>query len=127
MVNIYIWLTIYNKFMTTTYEDHIEKPKTIGTKLTHHEFEEINKLIEAGIYLSVSDFLREAVREKIKAIKVIKVRDVDYDTAKKEVLGYYRSYSEAYDYQVADDLELDYELVCQIVDELESEGRLGAV
>jgi hypothetical protein len=39
------------------------------------------------------------------------VRDVDYDTAKKEVLGYYRSYSEAYDYQVADDLELDYELV----------------
>ena len=127
MVNIYIWLTIYNKFMTTTYEDHIEKPKTIGTKLTHHEFEEINKLIEAGIYLSVSDFLREAVREKIKAIKVIKVRDVDYDTAKKEVLGYYRSYSEACDYQVADDLELDYELVCQIVDELESEGRLGAV
>lgn len=113
--------------MTTIYSDPMEKPKTIGTKLTHNEFEEINKLIKAGIYLNISDFLREAVREKLKAIKVIKVRDVDYDTAKKEVLGYYRSYSEAYDYQVADDLELDYELVCQIVDELETEGRLGAV
>lgn len=38
-----------------------------------------------------------------------------------------RSYSEAYDYEVANDLELDYELVCQITDELEAEGRLGVV
>lgn len=110
-----------------SYATAIDKPKTIGTKLTQNEMEEINGLIKAGIYLSVSDFLREAVREKLKAIKVIKVRDVDYDTAKKEILGYYRSYSEAYDYEVADNLELDYELVCQIVDELESEGRLGDV
>lgn len=105
----------------------IGKPKTIGTKLTPKESEEINKLIDAGIYLSASDFLREAVRDKLKAIKVIKIREVDYDVAKKEVLGYYRKYLEAYDYEVADDLELDYELVCQIVDELESEGRLGVV
>lgn len=111
-----------------TYENHVvEKSKMIGTKITHKESQDIKKLIEAGIYLSMSDFLREAVRDKLKAIKVIKIRDVDYDTAKREVLGYYQAYSEAYDYQVADDLELDYELVCRIVDELESEGRLGAV
>ena len=113
--------------MTYAAPVNMEKPKTIGTKLTPYENEEINKLITAGIYLSVSDFLREAVREKLRAIKVIKVRDIDYNVAKKEVLGYYREYSEAYDYEVADDLELDYELVCQIVDELEKEGRLGAV
>ncbi len=113
--------------MTTVHGTSPEKPKTIGTKLTHNEIEVINNLIEAGVYLSVSDFLREAVREKLKAIKVIKVRNVNYDTAKKEVLGYYQAYSEAYDYQVADDLELDYELVCQIVDELQEEGRLGAI
>lgn len=101
--------------------------KTVGTKLTSRENEEIETLIENGIYLSASDFIREAVRDKLKAIKMIKVRDIDYGTAKKEVLGYYRKYSEAYDYEVADDLELDYELVCQIVDELEAEGRLGVV
>jgi len=60
-----------------------------------------------------------------RTIKVI--LDVDYDEAKREVLGYYRSYSEAYDYEVANDLELDYELVCQITHELEAEGRLGVV
>lgn len=106
---------------------NLPQPKTVGTKLTPRESEEIETLIQNGIYLSVSDFLREAVRDKLKAIKVIKIRDVDYQTAKNEILGYYRNYSEAYDYEVADDLELDYEFVCKIVDELEAEGRLGVV
>ncbi len=99
--------------------------KAIGTKVTPREIEEINGLIEAGIYLSVSDFIREAVRDKLRAIKVIKIRDIDYESAKREVLGYYRSYEEAYDYEVAHDLELDYWLVCEITEELEREGRLG--
>lgn len=103
------------------------RPKAVGTKLTPRESEEINNLIQAGIYLSVSDFIREAVRDKLKAIKVIKIRDINYDEAKKEILGYYKNYSEAYDFEVADDLELDYELVCQITDELEVEGRLSVV
>jgi hypothetical protein len=102
-------------------------PKTVGTKVTPRESAEIEGLIKAGVYLSVSDFIREAIRDKLRAIKVIRIRDVDYIQAKREILGYYRSYSEAYDYEVANDLELDYELVCQITDELEAEGRLGGV
>jgi hypothetical protein len=103
------------------------QPKAVGTKITSRENEEIQNLIDAGIYLSFSDFIREAIRDKLKAVKVINLRDIDYDTAKKEILGYYRSYSEAYDYEVADDLELDYEFVCQVLEELESEGRLGLI
>jgi len=34
----------------------------------------------------------------------MKIRDVDYQTTKKEILGYYKNYSEAYDYEVAEDL-----------------------
>jgi Arc/MetJ-type ribon-helix-helix transcriptional regulator len=101
--------------------------KAVGTKVTPREIEEINMLVNAGIYLSVSDFIREAVRDKLRATKVIKVRDIDYNTAKKEVLGYYHSYHEAYDYEVAEDLEIDYELVCEITEELEREGRLGVI
>ncbi len=121
-------LTIYKLFMAAiTKPDDQLQPRAVGTKVTPREIMEIEALIEAGVYLSVSDFIRDCVRDKLKAIKVVKIRDVDYDTAKKEVLGYYNSYSEAYDYEVADDLELDYELVCKIVDELEDEGRLGMV
>ena len=99
--------------------------KTIGTKLPKTEYEEIIKLIESGMFLSGSDFVREAIREKLKTIKVIKIRDIDYDIAKKEVLGYYKSYEEAYISEVAEDLELDLELTAKIVQDLIKEGKLG--
>jgi len=99
--------------------------KTIGTKLAKKEYEEISELVNDGIFLSGSDFVREAIREKLKRIKVIKIRDIDYETAKKEVLGYYKSYKESYISEVAENLELDLELTAQIVQELIKEGKLG--
>lgn len=45
----------------------------------------------------------------------------------KKVLEYYRNYNEAYDYEVSEDLELDYRLVHQITEELEQEGRLQRI
>jgi len=54
----------------------------------------------------------------------MKCCDIDYDTAKKEVMGYFQERGKAYPSDVEEDLELDYELVCQIVEELKREGRL---
>ena len=101
--------------------------KVMGTKLTRNEIDQINRLIDAGMYLNSSDFIREAVREKLAAIKVIEYRDVDFETAKKEVSGYFRMKGEAYASDASSDLELDYDLVCRIMDELEKEGKLGGV
>ena len=50
--------------------------KVVGAKLTRNETVQINKLVEAGLYLNPSDFIRDAVREKLGAIKVIEYRDV---------------------------------------------------
>ena len=113
--------------MSIAMEKEIKHPKTVGTKLTPKEYEEIAKMIKMGMFLSVSDFLRDAIRDKLKATKIIKLRDINYDEAKKEVLGYYKNYNESYDYEVAEDLELDYGLVCQITEELEREGRLSGI
>ena len=99
--------------------------KTIGTKLPKAEYDEISELINAGMFLNGSDFVREAVREKLRSVKVIKIRDIDYDRAKKEVLGYYKSYEEAYISEVAENLELDLELTAKIVQDLINEGKLG--
>jgi Arc/MetJ-type ribon-helix-helix transcriptional regulator len=64
--------------------------RVVGAKLTRNEIEQINRLVEAGLYLNPSDFIRGAVREKLQSIKVIEYRDIDYDTAKKEVAGYFQ-------------------------------------
>lgn len=105
----------------------VKRSKAVGTKLTQNEHEEISSLIDAGIFLSTSDFVREAIKDKLKAIKVIKLRNIDHETAKKEVLGYYRNYGEAYISEVSRDLELDLELVNQITEELEKKDRLKGV
>lgn len=105
----------------------IEEAKAVGTKLTSREYKEIKGLIESGMYLSVSDFIRESIRDKLRAIKVIKLRNLDYEEAKKEILGYYRSYKEAYPHEVAEGLELDYDLVWKITEDLKKEGRLEAI
>jgi Arc/MetJ-type ribon-helix-helix transcriptional regulator len=113
--------------MTIAIEKEVKHAKTVGTKLTPREYDEIAKMIDMGIFLSVSDFLRESVRDKLKTTKVIKLRDTNYEDAKKEVLGYYKNYNESYDYEVAENLELDYDLVCKITEELEQEGRLSGI
>jgi len=71
--------------------------------------------------------VRNAVRDKLAAIKTIKYRDVDYETAKKEVMGYFQERGEAYASEIEEDLELDYNLICQIMDELKREGRLAVL
>jgi Arc/MetJ-type ribon-helix-helix transcriptional regulator len=98
--------------------------KVVGAKLTRNEIDQINKLIDAGLYLNPSDFIREAVREKLASIKVIEYRNVDYETAKKEVAGYFGMKGEAYASDASTDLQLDYELVCDVMDDLEKEGKM---
>jgi Arc/MetJ-type ribon-helix-helix transcriptional regulator len=101
--------------------------KVVKAKLTPNEIVQINKLVEAGLYLNPSDFIRNAVREKLAAIKVIQYRDLDYETAKKEVAGYFRMKGEAYASDASTDLVLDYDLVCKIMADLEKEGKMVAV
>ncbi len=57
-------------------------------------------------------------------IKIIKVRDVDYGRAKKEMLEYYESHDNPYMSEVAEGLELDLELVINITKELIKEGQV---
>ena len=96
----------------------------IGSKVSAWELEQVKQLVTSGVYLNTSDFVRDAIRDKLTAIKTIKYRDVDYETVKKEVMGYFRERGEAYPSEIEEDLELDYKLICQIVEELKREGRL---
>ena len=105
----------------------VEEARPVGTKLTPEEISRIQGLIEAGMYISVSDFVREAITDKLRDIKVIKVRDVNYDEATREVLDYYRTYNEAYPHEVADALELDYDLVWKITEELKRDRKLEVI
>ncbi len=95
--------------------------KVIGAKLTRNEVCQINKLVEACLYLNLSDFIREAVREKLATIKVIEYRNVGYVAAKKEIAGYLQTKGEA------SDAGTYLQLVCKIMADLEKEGKMVAI
>ena len=76
--------------------------------------------------LAEGDTVEEAIRNINEAIVgCLKSKlNVDYDIAKKEVMERFQERGEAYPSDIEEDLELDYKLICQIVDELKREGRL---
>nr|WP_295605328.1 hypothetical protein [uncultured Methanobrevibacter sp.] len=100
--------------MSEISKNNKEIGKTIATKVPINIHNQLINLIENGDYLSISDFLREAIREQLKTYKVANFRQINYFDAKKEVLSY----------EIAIDLELDFELVYNILNDLIQEGRI---
>jgi Arc/MetJ-type ribon-helix-helix transcriptional regulator len=121
----FITIVYYRKHMGAANKEAIHPASvSIGSKIAAAEAEQIRELIEAGVYLNESDFVRDAIRHRLSEIKVIKCRDIDYETAKKEILGYFKSRGESYPDEASLDLELDFDLVTKITEELRKEGRL---
>ncbi len=94
----------------------------MGVRLTEREEGEINRLVKAGMYVSVSEFIRDSVRKNIAALKAIELRDVSKATARKEILEYLKKHKEAYASDMAEELQLDLDLVFTVMKELGSEG-----
>ncbi len=70
--------------------------KTIATKVPMNIHEELIGLVNSGAYLSISDFLREAIRNELALYKINDIRDIKYMDAKKEVLSYFMKYHDCY-------------------------------
>ena len=110
--------------MTEISKNKKEIEKIIYTKDQINIHNKLINLIENGDYLSISDFLREAIREQLKTYKVANFREVNYFDAKKEVISYFIKYNDCFLDEIAIDLELDFELVFNILNDLVLEGRI---
>ncbi|MBS3057632.1 MAG: hypothetical protein J4415_03310 [Candidatus Diapherotrites archaeon] len=63
----------------------------------------------------------------MQKIEIVELQDIDYETAKKEILGYYQKHREAYPDEAANALGIELELAVKIVKELIDEKRLGVI
>lgn len=95
----------------------------VSARLSPKELEEIEKLVDEGFYMNTADFVRMSVREKLESIRVIDVRNVSPDKAKKEVIEFLKNNKKAYPSDIADALQMDFDMVLDIVKELIKEGR----
>lgn len=96
----------------------------VSARLSPRELEQIEKLVEEGFYMNTADFVRMSVREKLESISVIDVRNVSEERAKKEIVEYLKNNKRTYPSEIADSLQLDFDIVLGIIKELIKEGRI---
>ncbi len=88
---------------------------------------ELDFLVEKFGYRSRTELIREALEDKIaslKGAKIMELREMDDEQAKKELLEYIKGKESIYPSDIADVLRLPLEQVFRIVNELFGEGKI---
>lgn len=66
--------------------------KNVSTKLHQQEYGKINKLVADGLFLNSADFVREAIRGKLKAYGEVSIlREISYVQMKQEIIEYVKN------------------------------------
>lgn len=110
-----IYITL---FMVLKNKSKTLNGRNIGTKLSDAEYQKISKLINEGLYLNNADFVREAIRDKLKSIDEITLRDIPREQQKSEIIDYCEEHKTALLSDIANDLKLDLFEVNEILEEL---------
>ena len=106
----------------------VVKRATIPVSLPISVVKKIEELRARLGYRSRNDVIREAVRrfiEEMEEAKVLYVRDVTVEQAKREIVEYLKRHGSAYVSEMAESLGINIELAFKAVEELEKEGIVG--
>jgi len=102
-----------------------ERSRQIAVRLTPIEYGHIMQMIDAGLYRSSADFAREAIRDKIRTLEIVSVRDVSVQEAKRTVLAYLKKNPGShFASEIADQLGMDYAVAFKVVNELLDSGKI---
>ena len=102
-----------------------QKGRQIAVRLTPIEYGRIMDMIGAGLYRSGSDFARDAIRDKIRTLEVVSVKDVSLQEAKKMIFTYLKENPGShFTSEMADELGIDYGLAFRSVNELLESGKI---
>jgi hypothetical protein len=101
--------------------------QVIGSKISAVELEQIKKLVASGVYLNKSDWGEGCCQGQTGGYQDHKISQRGLrDRQKKKLWDTSRREAKRAS-EIEEDLELDYELMCQIMDELKREGRLAVL
>lgn len=111
-----------------TAEAKVFKRATIPVSLPMGIVEEIEELRARLGYRSRNAVIREAINrfiEEMKETKVVYVRDIELEQAKREILEHLKRHGSAYVSEISEDLGIEIGLAFRAVEELEKEGVVG--
>jgi len=109
-------------------EAKVVKRATVPVSLPMDVVKKIEELRARLGYRSRNDVIREAIRrfiEEMEEAKVLYVKDVTLEQAKREIVKYLKRHGSTYVSEMAESLGIDIELAFKAVGELEKEGVVG--
>ncbi len=102
-----------------------EKSMQIAVRLTPIEYERIMEMIDAGMYRSNADFAREAIRDKIRTLEAVSVKDVSVQEAKRMILMHLKKNPGShFASEMADELGIDYRTAFKTMNQLLESGKI---
>jgi len=97
----------------------------VAVRLSKSDYVKIQQLVEAGLYRSSADFLREAVRDKLGSMEVVGVQHVDSQEAERMIEDYLAKHpGPNFASEIADELGLEYSVTFKTIHKLLEEGRI---
>lgn len=103
------------------------REKMIPVRFDDDQVQAIDEVMSKIGAKSRSEFVREAVRhylDTVKEMKIIRVRSLSKEQAKREIVDYLRDKKEAETFDIANDLRLELEVTVQALKELWEEGSI---
>jgi Arc/MetJ-type ribon-helix-helix transcriptional regulator len=96
-----------------------------AVRLSKSDYQKVEKLIDAGLFRSFADFLREAVRDKLGSMEVVSVKEVSVQEAERMIEDYLKAHpGPSFASEIADELGLDFEVTFKTITKLLEEGRI---
>lgn len=97
----------------------------VAARLSKSDYLKAKRLVEAGIYRSFADFLRDAVRDKLGSMEIVSVTDVNPEKAEHMIEEYLKEHpGPNFASEIADALGLDFSITFKTVNKLLEEGRI---
>ena len=96
-----------------------------AVRLSKSDYVKVQQLIEAGLYRSFADFLREAVRDKLGSMEVVSVKKVEPRDAERMIENYLKEHpGPNFASEIADALGLDFGVIFKAINTLLEEGNI---
>ena len=104
----------------------VQKYKTVAIPLGL--WKEITHIVEgAGMYSNEAEFVREAIRNRLGQVSIVKTSSVAEGKVEEEVVRYITEKGKAYPSDITADLGIPYFVVVEVIGKLVKEDRLEPV
>lgn len=94
-----------------------------AVRLSKSDYLKVQQLVDAGLYRSFADFLREAVRDKLGSMEIVSFKKVGANEAEHMIENYLKEHPGSnFASEIADALGLDFDITFKTINKLLEEG-----